>query len=195
MKGTEKIIAHIQADAKAETDAILGRAEKECDELRRSYEAKAAEAYAERVRAGVRDCQDKMDSVGRIGQMESRKAMLALKQEMVSKSFDRALEMLVELPAEEKIAFYAKLASDAAVTKDEELILNAADAEAIGEAVVAAANAKLGDGKLRLSEEHGSFAGGLLLRRGAIEVNCTAELLVELRRGEMSAQLAGLLFA
>ena len=195
MKGTEKIIAHIQADAKAETDAILGRAEKECDEQRRFYEAKAAEAYAERIRAGVRDCQDKMDSVSRIGQMESRKAMLTLKQEMVSKSFDRALEMLVALPAEEKTAFYARLAADAAVTKDEELILNAADAEAIGSAVVAAANARLGGGALRLSEERGSFVGGLILRRGAIEVNCTAELLVELQRGDLSAQLADVLFA
>jgi hypothetical protein len=41
----------------------------------------------------------------------------------------------------------------------------------------------------------GAFAGGLLLRRGSIETNCSAELLVELQRGELSAEIAGLLFA
>ena len=61
--------------------------------------------------------------------------------------------------------------------------------------MVDAANALLGKGKLTLSDKTGSFAGGLILRRGSIEANCTAELLVELCRSEMSAQIAELLFA
>ena len=51
-----------------------------------------------------------------------------------------------------------------------------------------------GGAKLTLSDETGDFKGGLILRRGNIEVNCTAELLVELARGDMSAEIAGLLF-
>ena len=47
---------------------------------------------------------------------------------------------------------------------------------------------------LTLSGETGSFAGGLILRRGSVEANCTAELLVELCRGEMSSEIAKLLF-
>ena len=41
----------------------------------------------------------------------------------------------------------------------------------------------------------GSFDGGLILRRGNVEVNCTVELLVELSRNELSARVAELLFA
>ena len=51
-----------------------------------------------------------------------------------------------------------------------------------------------GNGKLRLAKETGSFKGGLILRRGNIEANCTAELLVDLCREEMAAELAGVLF-
>ena len=40
----------------------------------------------------------------------------------------------------------------------------------------------------------GDFKGGLILRRGNIEVNCTAELLVELCRGDMASELAQVLF-
>ena len=84
------------------------------------------------------------------------------------------------------------------MTGSEELVLNAKDHDAVGAAVVDAANALLqGAGKpaaLKLSGETGSFSGGLILRRDSIEVNCTVELLVELCRGEMSAELAGVLF-
>ena len=98
MKGTEKIIAHIQADAKAQADAILAQSELQCAEIRRSYEAQAKERYGEKIRQGVKACQDNIDSVERINQMEAKKSILALKQEMVSKSFEKACAMLTALP-------------------------------------------------------------------------------------------------
>lgn len=194
MKGTEKIIAHIQADAAAQADAILAQAEQQCADIRQRYEQKAKDAYAEKIRVGVKANQDRLESMERLAKMEGRKAILALKQDMVSKSFDEAAQKLVNLPKEQYVALLARLAADAAVTKDEQVVLNARDRAAVGEAVVKAANEKLGGGQLVLSDSAGDFAGGLILRRGNIEVNCTAELLVDLCRGEMSAKLAKVLF-
>ena len=194
MKGTEKIIAHIQADAKAQADAILAQAEQQCAEIRQNYEINARDAYGEKIRVGVKANQDKLDSIDRLARMEGRKSVLALKQEMVSASFDRACEMLVSLPGDKYVELLAKLAAQASVSGDEELVLNERDRAGIGEAVVKAANEKLGGGKLTLAGETGDFKGGLILRRGSIEANCTVELLVELCRGEMSAQLAKVLF-
>lgn len=194
MKGTEKIIAHIEADAKARADAILAEAEAKCAGIRDSYEKKAKEAYAERIRAGVKANQDRLDSMDRLARMEGRKAILALKQDMVAESFDRAAETLVNLPEAEYVAFLAKLAAKASVTGDEEIVLNARDRKAVGAKLVEAANRAVGGGKLRLSEQTGDFRGGLILRRGSIEANCTAELLVDLCRDEMAAELAGVLF-
>ncbi len=195
MKGTEKIIAHIQADAAAQADAILAQAEQQCAEIREGYERKAKDAYAEKIRAGVKANQDRLESVERLARMEGRKSVLALKQDMVSKSFDLAVDKLVDLPEEQYVALLAKLAAQASVTGDEQVVLNARDREKIGPAVIAAANARLSDGKLTLSDEVGAFRGGLLLRRGSIEANCTVELLVELCRGDMAAELAKVLFA
>ncbi|MBS5433456.1 MAG: hypothetical protein DBX49_00235 [Clostridia bacterium] len=194
MKGTEKIIAHIQADAKAQADAILAQAEQQCASIREDYEKKASAAYGDKIRAGVKECQDKVDSIERIAQMEAKKAVLALKQEMVSASFDKARDMIVGLPKEQYTAFLAKLAAQAAVTGDEEVLLNGRDRDTVGPAAVKAANEMLGAGRLTLAADAGNFAGGLILRRGNIEVNCTVELLVELCRADMSAQLAGVLF-
>ena len=198
MKGTEKIIAHIQADAKAQADAILAQAEKQCAQIREEYEKKASDAYGEKIRAGVKLCQDKVDSMDRIARMEGRKSVLALKQDMVSQSFDKARQMITQLPAEQYVQLLAKLAAQASVTGDEEILLNAKDRAAVGGQVVAAANALLTaagkKGKLSLAGTTGDFEGGLILRRGSIEANCTIELLVELCRGDMSAQLADVLF-
>ncbi len=195
MKGTEKIIAHIQADAKAQVDAILAQAEQQCAGIRGEFDKKAAALYAERLRAGVKETQDQVDGVERIARMEGRKAMLAAKQELVGDSFRKALEQIVSLPEEDYVAFLAKLAAGAAVTGDEEILLNARDRERIGEKLVQAANALLPDGKLRLSPETREIAGGLILRRGSIEANCSAELLVDLSQTELSAKVAEILFA
>ena len=195
MKGTEKIIAHIQADAEAQADAILAQAEQQCSEVRRRYEQKVGEVYAEKIRAGVKANQDRLDSVERLARMESKKEVLALKQDMVNKSFDRAIGMLVDLPEEKYVDLLSKLAAQASVTGEEEVVLNARDRERVGRALVDAANSRLGGGKLKLSDQTGEFAGGLIPRRGNIEANCTLELLVDLCRSDMSAELARVLFA
>ena len=183
MKGTEKIIAHIRADAQAQCDEILSKAQEQCEAIRAEWSAKASDAYGERIRAGVKKCTDEAESAERLARMEGKKELLALKQDMIAKSFDEARRRLVSLPDGEYVALLAKLASDAAVTGEEELVLNAADRARVGEAVVKAANEKLGErGRLTLSDAN-------------IEVNCTAALLVELCRSEMSAAIADMLFA
>ena len=194
MKGTEKLIAHIKADADAQVNAILAQAEQQCAGIRGDFDKQAAALYAERLRAGVKETQDKVDGEARIARMEGRKELLAAKQELVSRSFRKAQEQIVSLPEEQYVAFLAKLAAQASVTGEEKIVLNARDRKAIGEKLVKAANARLKNGRLTLAEETGDFAGGLILRRGSIEANCTAELLVDLCRDDMAAELAGVLF-
>ena len=194
MKGTEKIIAHIRSDAEAQVDAILAQTEQQCAGIRGDYDKQAAAVYAERIRAGVKATQDQVDSAQRIARMEGRKGLLAVKQELVSESFGKALEQIVSLPEEQYTAFLAKLAAEAAVTGDEEIVLNARDRERLGKKLLQALRARLPESKLTLADETGDFAGGLILRRGSVEVNCTAELLVELSQGELSAKVAEVLF-
>ena len=194
MKGTEKIIAHIKADADAQVNAILAQAEQQCAGIRGDFDKQAAALYAERLRAGVKDTQDKVDGAERIARMEGRKNLLAEKQKLVGECFRMAQKQIVDLPEERYVDFLAKLAAQASVTGEEEIILNPRDRKAIGQKLVQAANARLQNGRLTLSDATGDFAGGLILRRGSIEANCTVELLVELSQSELSAKVAEILF-
>ena len=192
MKGTEKIIAHIEADAQAQADAVLGEARQRCEAIKARFDDKAARLYSDRIREGVKACQDQEDSALRISRMEARKSVLSVKQEMVEKSFDLAVQQIVALPDEKYTAFLANLVKKAGPAGDEEILLNAADRARVGEALIKAVNA---DGaKMKLSDETRDIKGGLILRRGSIETNCSVELLVELCRGELSAKLADVLF-
>lgn len=198
MNGTEKIIAHIRAEAKAQCDDILARAEQQCAEIRAVAEAEARERYNDKLRGGEKTCEDRMDSMDRIARMEAKKGVLALKQEMIARGFALACEKLAQLPEDEYLAFLAKLAAKVSVTGEEEIVLNARDRARCGDKLVEAANKRLKEAgktaKLTLSKAEGDFAGGLLLRRGSIETNCSVELLVEQQRSEMAAELAGVLF-
>ena len=194
MTGTEKIIAHIEADAKAQAEEILAAAAARCAEIKSKYELQAADLYQAKIREGVKACQDKEDGALRITRMEARKSMLAVKQEMVSRSFDMALKQITSLPKDEYIAFLKRLALQASSTGDEEILLNKRDHEAIGADLLKAINAEPGKA-LSLSADTRDISGGLLLRRGNVEANCSAELLVDLTRSELSSKLADVLFS
>ena len=78
MKGTEKILAHIRSDAQSQADAILAKAEEQAAQIRAEYDKQAAQVYAEKVRAGTKACQDQMDSVQRIANMEAKKTLITV---------------------------------------------------------------------------------------------------------------------
>ena len=193
MKGTEKIIAHIAADAEAQAGEILAGAQRSCDEIREKYEEQASALYSDRIREGVRACQDREDGALRISRMEARKSVLAVKQEMVTRVFDLAKEKLVTLPREEYVSFLASLAKRACSTGDEEVILNSRDRAAVGDALIAALSSE--GLNMTLSDDTADIAGGLILRRGSIEANSSIELLIDLCRGDLSSRIADLLFS
>ncbi len=192
MKGTEKIIAHIEADARAKADEITAAAEQKCAEIKKQYEEQASELYSEKIREGVKACQDREEGALRISRMEARKGILSVKQEMVSKSFDLARDKITSLPEDAYVAFLARLAKEAAGNGNEEIILNPRDRDAIGQKLLQAVNAD--GGQMTLSEETRDITGGLILRSGAVETNCSAELLVDICKGELSSGLANILF-
>jgi V/A-type H+-transporting ATPase subunit E len=199
MNGIEKITARIAADADVEIGAIQAESAARCAEIRAEYEKKAQEEYWALVRAGVKDTEQRVQRLARTAGLEAKKSVLALKQEIVSKAFDFAKEKIAELPEPEYVAFLAGQASQASRTGQEEILLNKADRARVGAKVVKAANELLQKRGLKpaltLGESVSGISGGLVLKQGDIEVNCTIYTLLELSRAELAAQVAEVLFA
>ena len=194
MNGIEKITARIEAEAAADAARIAEEAKVQADVIRAEGEKKAQESYWQKVQEGVKAAEDRVSRLGKAANMESRKSILNYKQVLVAEAFRLAEERLAALPEEKYVEFLAGQAARAAVTGKEELLLNEKDRSAVGEKTLAKANELLKKagktGALTLSDETGSFAGGVVLRDGDISVNCTVEALMAEARESMASRVA-----
>ena len=199
MNGIEKITAKLEAEALADVKAIQAEAQAKCDEIKKEYDKKAQDEYGKRIQAGTKACESRVARLASASDMEARKAILAFKQEQVSLAFDRAVEAISNMDADKYIAFLAGQIAKAAAYGSEELIFNAKDKAAVGAAAAKAANALLAQrgivGKLTVADETRDIPGGVIIRQGDIEVNCSADTLVQLYRNELASQVAEILFA
>ena len=195
MKGTEKIIARIEGEAKAQAQAILDEAAVKVKELHDSYAEAARDEYSNMVSAGVKECEADAQRVKRVAEMECRKDILALKQDMISEAFKLAQEKLAAMQGDEYVDFLVKLAVKASGSGERELIMNSRDRAEVGAVVIEKANNELnGKAVLSLSEETREIAAGLIVKAGGIEVNCSVESLVASKRALLSSQLAQIMF-
>lgn len=199
MNGIDKITARIAADAQAENRVLREETEQRCAEIRAEYEKKAQEEYRKIIQEGERENERRAASIERTAKLESRKSVLAMKQEVVSKAFALAKAKLVSLPEQDYVSFLARQACEASITGEEEVILNKEDRARCGAKVVKAANDLLKKRRvqhpaLTLSGEVREMSGGLILKQGDIEVNCTVDILLELNRESLSAEVAEVLF-
>lgn len=198
MNGIDKITKQIASEAQAEIDAVLAEAEANAADIAAEYAKKAEAEAAELLRSGRESAEQRVQRAERTTRLEARKDILGLKQELVAAAYDKAREAILALDEDKYVAFLAAQAGSAALTGTEEVILSKADRDRIGAKLLAAANAaavKRGlPGELKLSDETRAVSGGLILRRGSIEVNCTLDKLLEMSRSSLDAEVASVLF-
>ena len=125
--------------------------------------------------------------------MEGRQCLLAEKQKCIDEAFRKARENLNALDEKEYIQLLAQLASRTG-EGSEEIVLSKADREKIGQAVVAAANALKPSAAFTLSEETRELGGGLVLKAGRVEHNCTFDTMLSALRQDMASEIANILF-
>lgn len=198
MKGTEKIIAHIRADGDAEAKKIIDAASKQAEEKRAESFKAALSEYEKLMQAGNAECEDILSGSRRIAEMEAKKSVLSVKQEMISAAFDAAREEIANMPRDKYTQFLARMAAEAATSGMEEIVLNARDKAEVGKSVCKAANellsAKGTPGKLTVSEDTADISGGVIVRFGGIETNCSIDALIRQRRSGLSTEVAAALF-
>ena len=194
MKGIEKITARIASDAEKENALIREAAQQRIAEIRAEYEKKANDAYEEHLRTGLRDAEQYASRIERTAQLETKKAALAVKQEMVSEAFRMAEEKLTSMPEQQYIEYLTRKACEAGFKGDAQLVMNEKDRASVGQKVADAVNAAASEGKVTLADDTKEMLGGFILRQGSVEVNCTVDIMLELIRGEAAAQVAKILF-
>ena len=193
MNGIERILQRIQSEAKTEIDEILKKAREEADAIQNRYQMQAENESAELNLKKQKAAEEQEERLISVAQMESRKIILATKQEMVEKAYALALEKLCSMPEEQRISVLADLLVRASSSGREEVIFSPEDQPRVGKAAVKAANDASGK-QLTLSSQTRPIKGGFILKDGNIEMNCTFDTLVRLQKTGTAGMVAKKLF-
>jgi len=198
MNGIEKITARILEEARAEADGICLAAEEKARTIAEEYAKKAEAAFSETLTSGKAEADSQAGLRKRAQGLHEKKSILTLKQELIARAYEDARDRLVTMPTEEYVAFLAGEAAAASESGTESILLNARDQGAIGTQLTEAANRILLDAgktaKLTLSPETREIVGGLFLKAGDVEVNCSVDSLMDHIRDELDTKVAKELF-
>ncbi|MBP3479709.1 MAG: hypothetical protein J6K03_09580, partial [Oscillospiraceae bacterium] len=127
MNGIERILQRIQSEAQMEIDEILKKAREEADAIQNRYQMQAENESAELNLKKQKAAEEQEERLISVAQMESRKIILATKQEMVEKAYALALEKLCSMPEEQRISVLADLLVRASSSGSEEVIFSPED--------------------------------------------------------------------
>ncbi len=216
MTGLSKITDKILADARADAAELLAQAEKKSSELAGEYARRAQERREQIDEAAKREA---AEIVARAKSGEAtvrRNVVLEAKSAQIDRAFDLAKKELLGLSEERYAELLLRLlvAACRRQTEDErigrelygeddvpstecyEVLLNERDGERFGESLIASAKERLGASakNVVLSAERVRIEGGLLLRCGNTEINCSIETLIDGVRPELEGKVSRKLF-
>ncbi len=220
--GLNKITDRILAQAKEEADRILAEAEADCEKIRADY-AKQAEEIRQTLSAEAeRKSEDAIARAKSASAMQKRNIIGQKRSDLIDGVFADAFEWVKKLSREKYTELLVGLLSAAVLEavsaeqknrelfgeEDEEpvaayeIVLNKNDRENCGKAVLDGLRKKLNGkvdaatlNKLQLASGTVNIAGGVILRMGDIESNCSLEMIFSQLRRDLEAEVSRALFS
>ena len=204
MIGTKRITDKIINDAEADAEAKLDSAKAECEKIRADYESRAGELRERMLTEAEVEAEQRIRRAKSAAAIEKQNAILSAKSEAVCAAFDTALAEISAMKPEKYRDLLVKLIESAIINQinaeaferenygDEELavgeyyeiMLNKSDRAAHGSAVIEGVRrASIGRldmsvlEKLKLSEKTVNIDGGVVIKYGDMEINCSLSMI------------------
>ena len=219
MTGLEKVTGKIIADAEADARVILERAEAECEAIKAKYAA-ATEAEVEKLTDECdRECQALIIRARSSAAMAKRNAVLEARAQLIDDAYAAAEKQIKSMSGEQYLDLLQRMLRSALKSQLEgeeesmrlygedispavyEVVLNTRDRETYGEKLLEAYRAGYGArlspvvlAKLRLAPDTDPIDGGIILRCGPVETNCSLSMLMAANRRETEARVSRILF-
>lgn len=220
MTGLDKITSKILADAQDDARRTLETAEAQCARLREELDARREASCAALNSEAEREAQSIISRAKSAAALEKRAITTAARSRLVDAAYARARERLLGQSRGDYTAFLVQLTCYAFC---EQLETERVNRELYGEAeteadcyelrLCAEDRAKLGRNvindvrnrlagrvdretveRLHLSEDDAPIDGGIILRYGDVELNCSIDMLLGSLRDETEAAVCAALF-
>lgn len=188
LEEAKKAAENIVAEAKAEANENLAAAKKEANEILKQADREAS------VLAGEQG-KHKLSAI----ESELRKEVLSVRRKLIDSAFAKAMDKLVAMSPEAKVAMLAPRIMEASPDGQGEILMAGSDVTVVGpqllEAVQKLYEAQGIKPQLIISQDTIKASGGFVLRKGNIEYNNTYETLLKSSQEELEGQVAAIIFA
>jgi V/A-type H+-transporting ATPase subunit E len=194
----ESLVGKILEDSQKAASEIQQRTSKDVKDREERAEKEIQRIMENAAERATRTASERKQRMLSMADLEDRKEILTVKQQLMDEAFNRAIERIVALDPEAYGTFLMNLILRASPEGDEEILLNERDKARLKDGWTDQLNRALaenkGKGEMRVVGETRSIRGGAVLRRGRKEVNCSIESVILSRRNELETTVAGVLF-
>ena len=126
MNGLEAIQDRILTEAREKADRIMTQAQSQCAEILATAESEKNQLIAADQETTDRMADTLIKRASSAAALEGRRIILQARQAQIDRAMDRALEILSEMPSDEKLPLYRSLLQQTGATAGE-ITLAAAD--------------------------------------------------------------------
>ena len=197
MTGTERLTGKIISDARQAAEANVAKARHDADEIIGTALAEAKAIGAASGREAARNAEEHERRLISAAELEGKKAILSLKQRLIDDLFAQAKKLLNEKSRPEYEALLLDMIS-ASAFGEAEIIISQRDRERLSEGFINSVNTVLSAAgkpyKLTLSNEAKLADGGFILRSKDIEIDCSFDSILRIKRDSLEALGAKMLF-
>lgn len=197
-EGAERIIRRILDDANSKAVAIKTAAKEKATAVENEAKQKATRKQEQILEKARKEAEEQKRRIIGVAQLEARKELLAAKQELISEVFQKSLNQLVDMDERLYLATIRDLILKLVETGTETVLGSAIDRDRIPAVFWKEINETLvkkgKKGELKLSADTRDIRGGFILQAEGVEINCSFESLLEMKRDQLEPEVAAALF-
>lgn len=179
----EDAARQIVSESRAEADALLDAAREKIAAEKARLEAKAQQRADEE--------RNRIITLARLG---ARRELLSEKQRLIDTVFDETRKKVLSMGRDEYRAFIGTVLEEALEPGDYEVIIGESEDRIDQSFLDQAARDAGGRSKLTLAAERRPISGGLILKRGRTETNCSLDAIIREARERLETEVAAILF-
>ncbi|MCL5981466.1 MAG: V-type ATP synthase subunit E family protein [Firmicutes bacterium] len=198
MSGAEKLKEKIVSEASKLAEQVVAEAKLRAEEIVAGARMQAEEKHQRILRQAHLQAEENRRRIRTIAELDARKEVLAAKVRTIENVFQQALTRLQALETAEFRAFILMMLVAAAEKGNEEIIVSARDRVRFTADLLADVNEALEkqgkQGKLVLSAQVREIQGGVILRSGEVEIDCSFDSILRMQRDQLEPEVAAVLF-
>ena len=196
MTGLDKIITHIEEDAKSSADQLIEDARLQAETILANATAACQDQAAASKAAAATAARDIEAKGHSSAQMQRKRTLLSIRQQLIQEIIEKAHQSLYDLDDTAYFQLIVQMLEKFVLPDTGEISFSAGDLERLPEdfdQVLSAIAAKKG-GTLTLSSVPCKIDGGFLLAYGGIEENCSFDAIFSSERERFQDLLHTFLF-